>query len=421
MFYRKRIHYFFSVVHSVFSVKLCVNNIYFTENHRGCTKLHRVKVYCFFLLKIVVSLIFIFLINITSAQQPQTKPDSSKIYRDIETFSKKSRITKFIYGLLLRKVDNPVKKISEKEKEIKPRDPYKRFDGKIIRTINITTLDPFGYSASDTTVETKNFLYRTGNKMHIKSLHLTIQNLLLIHKNQTFDPLLMKESERLIRSQKYVQDVFIYIMPAGKKSDSIDIFIRELDVWSITPEASLSTSNVNIDLTDKNFLGFGHEFQNIFKRNFNDGISAFSTTYSIPNIRNTYISSSIHYQVDGYLNNSKSITVDRPFYSSLAKWAAGAYLYSQLTNNSLTDTNFVHIPLNIKLYNQDYWIGKSQQIFKGNSENARSTNLITALRYQRGRYFEKPSGIYDSLNVYSNEDFFLAGIGLSTRKYIKDN
>ena len=124
---------------------------------------------------------------------------------------------------------------------------------------------------TDTTVGKQNFLSKTGNRMHIKTQIITIRNLLLIHKNQPFNSLLVKESERLIRSQKFVHEVSFYVVAAGRKSDSVDIFIRELDKWSIIPEGSVSASGIRIDLTDKNFLGFGHEFQNAFSRNFTNG------------------------------------------------------------------------------------------------------------------------------------------------------
>ena len=97
--------------------------------------------------------------------------------------------------------------------------------------------------------------------MHIKTQAITIRNLLLIHKNAPFNSLLVKESERLIRSQKYVHEVSFYVVAAGKDKDSVDIYIRELDKWSIIPEVSISPHASRFGMTDKNFLGTGHEFQ----------------------------------------------------------------------------------------------------------------------------------------------------------------
>ncbi|MCX6256247.1 MAG: hypothetical protein NTV31_17495 [Bacteroidia bacterium] len=256
--------------------------------------------------------------------------------------------------------------------------------------------------------------------MHIKTQVVTIRNLLLFRVNEPFNSFFVKESERLIRSQKYVHDVFFYVVSARGKSDSVDIFIRELDIWSIIPKGSISTSRMMVDLTDKNFLGTGHEFQNAFSRNFNTGINAFNTNYYIPNIKTTYINSKLHYGVDGYGNLRRSLAVDRPFYSPYAKWAAGVSFASQVKKDSLKEMNPPFVPLNLKFNTQDYWAGKAIQVFKGNTEEELATNLIFAVRYLRVRYIKKPSEFIDPLHSYSSEDFYLAGVGISTRKYVQD-
>jgi hypothetical protein len=128
----------------------------------------------------------------------------------------------------------------------------------------------------------------------------------------------------------------------------------------------------------------------------------------------------LHYGVDGYGNLKRSLAVDRPFYSPFAKWAAGASVSYQSRIDSLKDINSVYVPFHLKFRTQDYWVGIAQRIFKGNTANERITNLTLAVRYLRVRYFEIPSELYDSLHIYSNEDFYLAGIGISTRKYVQD-
>jgi hypothetical protein len=224
----------------------------------------------------------------------------------------------------------------------------------------------------------------------------------------------------LIRSQKYVHDVYFYVVAAGKRSDSVDVFIRELNRWSIIPTGSISSSGFRIDIADNNILGLGHEFRNVFARNTADKINSFNTDYSVPNIHNTYISTKVHFGVDGYKNSATSVAVDRPFFSPLAKWAAGASLASQVQRDSLKDMNSVYVPITLKFRTQDYWAGKAQRIFKGDKEEDLVTNLIVAARYLRLRYHESPSESLDSLHIYSNEDFYLAALGLSTRKYVQD-
>jgi hypothetical protein len=140
--------------------------------------------------------------------------------------------------------------------------PYSSFEGKIIRNIKITTLDPFGYSIGDTIVASQGLLSTTGNRLHIKTRQSVIRNLLLIHENQIFDSLLVKESERLVRTGKHITDVSFFVEETSDNSDSVDIFIRELDKWSIIPGGTFNAGRIAISLRDDNFLGLGHEFQN---------------------------------------------------------------------------------------------------------------------------------------------------------------
>lgn len=356
------------------------------------------------------------------AQQDTVKTDSTQLYKNIESYSKRSRFTGFIYRLIFKPVatDSTSKAVKRKAYKKLVQKPYNTFEGKIIRNIDVVTLDPFGYSISDTTVRKQNFLSKAGNVMHIKTQGITIRNFLLIHKNQSFNSLLVKESERLIRSQKFVHDVTFNVMGTGTGSDSVDIFIRELDNWSIIPEGFILTSRVNVGLTDKNFLGMGHEFQNVFSRNFIGEINSYNTNYFIPNFRNSYISAKLHLGIDGYGNFSRSIVVDRPFFSPLAKWAAGVTLASQTRKDSLKDISSVYVPVTLKFGTQDYWAGKSFQLFKGSTEDALVTNLILAARYLHIRYTEKPSELLDPFHNYSSENFYFAEIGISKRKYVQD-
>ena len=129
-------------------------------------------------------------------------------------------------------------------------------------------MNPFGYSDINTPLAARNFLYKAGNALHVNTRVPAIKNLLLISKDQPFNSYLVKESERLIRSQKYVHEVFFFVELAGAKSDSVDISIREWDNWSIIPSVSISNSSFSVGLADKNFLGYGQEFQNVFHRNY---------------------------------------------------------------------------------------------------------------------------------------------------------
>ncbi len=363
-------------------------------------------------------IVLILLCNFTFAQKPVVKQDSTQVYEDIEEFSDKSNFTKFIYKLIFK----PTKQGSSKKRKYKKliQKPYSSFEGKTIRHIHIETLDPFGYSIEDTTSVARSFIQKTGNKLHVKTQDITIQNLLLIHKNQPFDALSVKESERLVRKMDFVRDVSFYVKTASRNSDSVDIFIRVLDIWSIIPKGSMSALGTTINLTDKNFLGYGHEFQNVYSRDYNQGTNAYKAHYFIPNIKNTYINSTLLYGIVGHKYNKRSVAFDRPFFSPLAKWAAGISYSHQFRNDSISTNNIVFIPQRFKYNTQDYWAGSAIRIYKGISEYYRTTNFISTFRFLRVRYLENPIAALDPQHVYTNENFFLGSIGISTRKYAQE-
>ena len=354
------------------------------------------------------------------SQNNPVKTDTSGFYRDIETFSKKKKFTKFIYGIFFKPVRSTGETTTRKKKK-RPSRTYRQSEGKIIRNIFITTLDPFGNSVTDTALVTQHGLPKAGNSLHVKTQRIAIWNLLLIRENEPFDSLLVMESERLIRSQKYVRDVSFYMAPAGSHSDSVDVYIRELDTWSLIPRISISPSSFSGGITDRNFIGLGHEFQNDYSQNNNTDYHIFHTNYTIPNIKNTYINTSLHYEKDSYGNYIRSLNVDRPFFSPFAKWAAGAWFASQCLNDSIFQGDAGYVPISLKFGTQDYWAGISKRVFHGNTAEERVTNLILTARYKNVRYYEKPPILLDSIGRYGGEDFYFAGIGISNRNYFQDH
>lgn len=297
---------------------------------------------------------------------------------------------------------------------------YSNFEGKIIRNINIITLDPFGYSEIDSTRKPKNWAEKNGNVIHNKTKKFAIKNALLIKKNKPLDSLLVKESVRLLRAQNFINRVSIETKLSAKNSDSVDVFIRVLDSWSIVPKASLSNSQTNLNLIERNFFGTGHTFKSQYKNRFVNGQKGYNLEYIVPNIRNTFIQSSFNYFHDLDNNLGKSITIERPFYSPFAKWAGGIYLDHQSKTDSLFDLNLKYSRQNFKYNSQDIWAGRSFTIFKGKSVNERVTNLIFSGRFMNLKYLESPIIDYDPIGFYSSEKFTLTSVGLSVRRFVED-
>lgn len=364
---------------------------------------------------------FCFFWNSVVAQE--TPSDTARVYRSIETYSNKSKFTRFIYSLFFKPGPTlPTRGTAKKKKLKKPLVASMiHFEGKTIRRINIETLDPFGYSITDTLTHRQNFFYRGGNWLHVKSQRITIRNLLLIRPSQVFDSLLLKESLRLIRGSGYVQEVGCSVSETSNNSDSVDISLRVLDKWTIIPKAAVSASRNAAELYDKNFLGLGHKARIGFESFASSPDYAYKVGYTIPNFRNTYINTTLDYTHDEYRNYTRSIAIDRPFFSPFAKWAVGAGYSQKFAIDSTFTSDLVYEKHQSKFNTQDYWAGNAFQLFKGRSEVVRTTNFISTVRYMQIHYLEKSLNGMDVLPLYPNENLTLASIGISTRRYVQDN
>jgi hypothetical protein len=165
-----------------------------------------------------------------------------------------------------------------------------------------------------------------------------------------------------------VRGVSVKPILISKESDSVDISIRVLDSWSLVPDFSTSTSTSVFRLTERNFIGSGHEFSGTIRQSLNSSDKAFSSSYSIPSFFQTFIRTTLSYQNDIQGQYSKYINVERPFFSAFTRWAGGVYVDQQYRLVSLTNSQQVTALLDYKYNSQDYWAGHSFQIFKGNTQ-----------------------------------------------------
>jgi hypothetical protein len=99
-----------------------------------------------------------------------------KFYRSLERYSKKK-------GKLTYKIFNSIFDLNKTEfadTAKKAQATYIRYKDKIIRNINISTLDPFGFDIKDTTkIRPRSFIQKAGNSIHVKSTQFAIRNQLL--------------------------------------------------------------------------------------------------------------------------------------------------------------------------------------------------------------------------------------------------
>lgn len=353
------------------------------------------------------------------AQHPAdtTARDSLKIYRDIERIARKRPYTYVIYKAIFN-----LPKPEQKQKQIKKAKApnYERYKGRIIRNVYIETLDPLGYSIADTGKHPRSLLEKAGNATHRRTFAFAIKNQLLFKRGEPYDPLKIKESERILRQSEYVHDVSIVPIPIKGEKDSVDVLIREQDVWSKEIGAAWSPSSWSVDFSEKNFFGTSHQLRESVDYKQSDNSYTHQGSYTVPYIRNSFITGTAYYFHQPVLNYY-GVSFNRPFYSPLARWMGGINLtkHSYLDSFRVSDVLNEGILVRYSIY--DFWAGYSIPVVrKGVSEEERGTNFILTGRNLNVRYMLKPASLPDSLWQFQHSQHYLAGFGLSSRAYYRD-
>ena len=353
------------------------------------------------------------------AQTIEKKADSISIYQDINDLSKRNKFSRFVYKLIFResalKAENLIPSKPKKDEKV-----VKKYqEGKIIRNITIETLDPFGFSVTDEKKLPKRKLEKFGNSVHLKTKEVTIRNIMLFRKHDKLDAKLLLESERLIRSQRYIREVTIVPVDIPKNKDSIDIKIRVLDSWTLIPTGSLSSTESSAKLTERNILGFGHLISGNIKNRFDTRERAVYAQYSINNIKDTYFRFDLDYANEFNNDSKRSININRPFYSVIAKNAGGFYFENSLRTEQFPVLDTISLQ-NVSYDFQEYWYGRAFKINSKSNPERYFTNLILALTYNQKVFGRMPEATLDPSNYFSNEKNWIGMIGVSKQKFDQD-
>ena len=344
--------------------------------------------------------------------------DTLSIYNKIKKRAYKHKTTTWLYhAIFVEPVPKKyeAKSLSDKQKKV---DPYLKYEGKIIRKIEIVTYDPFGFSVNDTNKREINPLQKIGNHYHVTTRDKIINNLLLFKDNDPIDLFIINESERILRQAAYINDARIYIAKINN-SDSVDIKIMVQDRWAIDAPVSGNLSGGHLRLRDRNILGLGQRYEQYIAYNIN-GNYEFTGRNTIANIGHSFISSDIFYTKTNYMTRI-GFDFNRPFYSPLTKWAGGISGTNTSDTYQYVDTvEKANKKLDLNYYSSDVWIAKNVHPITGKRVNRRVSNLIVALRYAQTHFDNRPSFSIDTSFTNVNTSLYLGSLGFALSKFYRD-
>ena len=236
---------------------------------------------------------------------------------------------------------------------------FDRHSFKIVRRIDIRSLDAFGYSLTDSTRHPRTLLDKAGNGLHIKTSRARIRQVLLFRPGQPLEPQALAESERLLRQTPEILDARVLVNERTTTRDSVDIEILTTDVFSITAGVQVGTATSGtITLGDQieNSYNYGRVYDN------SPGAQtwAYEGSYTAP-FRH-FLYAQARYR-DEFNYRSGGVSLKRDFYSPATRYAGAINIdrYAQdfrlPTPQGLTTRYY---PLESTV--QDVWVGRALRL-----------------------------------------------------------
>lgn len=350
--------------------------------------------------------------------QPEKERETPQIYKSLQKISAKNKLTDKLHRLIFHSVNTEKEHSPTAQVEKKFRRNFKEYQGKKIRKIRIQTLDPLGFSEQDTTA-VPNKWEKLGNLLHNKTKANIVKRLLLVEENQKLDSLLVRESERILRSQRHIRSAMIF-PKTNDESDFVDLDVYVLDAWSMLFDALPTLNYFSVRGQEYNLFGLGNYLSVRYNQQIrNDRKSGFSVRYLYPNIYNTNVNVFSEYALDYDKHHFKRIQLYRPYFSLYTRWIAGAELSERTYKDFVSFNNRTFVG-DVRMTYQNFWAGAFFPIFKNENSQGQVTNLNVSFRYYQVRFPQSPYIKFQNEDYYEPQKLYLSSVGIYNLGYEQD-
>lgn len=315
-----------------------------------------------------------------------------------------------------------IKKPEKKESRL---DYFTRFENKIIRKITVSTqLSKFG--VDDSKPDYVKMGARVGltvaEAIHADTKTNRIYDFLLIQTGETIKGPKLVEAERVLRSNRFMDEAIFVINEETMTDTYVDITVATKDVFSLRPELNyFNPTKFTVGLVDANFLGQA----NLLGVNVHRDVTANAKLR--PAIRYTYNSPFGNYiNFAGVYNsfgrsltsprrseNSIVLSVERPYLTNLFRWQGGLVmgLYSNYDyfNDTLFTPNYKY-----KYSLVDGWIGLNNyklslfQLLKKEWSILYTARVTSRYFHQKPKFLEEQYvyNVVDNTNILFQASLF---------------
>ncbi len=332
---------------------------------------------------------------------------------------------------LLGKLGKSISINGEYLEPIKTVDPYKKFHGKIIRSVTIMPVG-FNYNLNDTTPLKNTLVVKLANSFHLNSFPRVIEKNLFFKKGQPFYPLMVADNERYLREQPFLRDAVIKVVRSVYSKDSVDVIVLTKDVFSVGGSASLSSiDRIKAEVREENFGGSGNRFAvyGLYdkQRNPSGGLGA---EYMLRNMQGTFINWANGFNTFNDAFNSGRLEeinfyseVEKPMVSRYTALTGAAAVSYHATRNAYVTDSLYNNEYRYRFAAADVWTGYNIG-YKGGKKKDSENRLrhFVAVRGFYNIFKEVPAKFINNYNYrYADLNAVLFAYSLYRQNFYRTN
>ncbi|MEM6643091.1 MAG: hypothetical protein AAF616_08945 [Bacteroidota bacterium] len=333
-------------------------------------------------------------------------------YSNLYSKAQKSRITKELYKLLV--TERPPTEPQKTKKPLESESFFQAYEGRKVQSIELIPVDILDGDVNDTSIVARSRFAKWSNKLHHNTRENVIRNYLLFRQGDMVDPFAISDTERVLRTLAYIEDVRIRLLVNPDNLQSVDavIIYKDRFPWNFSFGIN-SDFEFDVGFRNRNILGSGHDFglQYLYSpvEIPNHGYAA---TYTVRGISNSFIDGTV-FKSDSYLGQRNGISFRRDFISPEIKYYGEATLETEQLSEDLvfSDSLFQE---NFRTSRQTY------DLYGGRAfELGRRSTVNMAIRFNSNSFLRRPTVKLDSNEIFHNQKLLLGALSLSKINFLK--
>lgn len=179
------------------------------------------------------------------------------------------------------------------------------------------------------------WFHRLANEYHVITSEDTIRDDVLFKKGQQLDLALLHETERLLRSRRYLRHAEVKISHYCPEQQSVVITVSSWDNWSLLPKLSLGheggETKATLGFAEDNLWGTGNQ---LIAEYFSDSErEGYKTRFLSPNIYGSHWQTALQY-ADNSDGESYQFRLNKHFYQLKSDWSFGFEVFKDIKDVS---------------------------------------------------------------------------------------